>query len=227
MTQTALVPVFTGTLNRQTIQLVNARHLHAFMQVGRIFATWIKERISEYGFIEGEDYIKLDFSKLENQKTRGGNRRSIDYHITLDMAKELSMVERNEQGKQARRYFIECERKLMVKPVGSALPSARDELPAALRSAINRRAWTLSHAAYEEYRKRMAEDFMIKGGHQNPEDWKPVETRQDVLEHIEVIAGLADAYANTIRQRGRRLATMVGDDYDQAVRKLRPSKSRN
>jgi hypothetical protein len=45
---------------------------------------------------------------------------------------------------------------------------------------------------------------MIKGGHQNPEDWKPVKTHQDVLEHIEVIAGLADTYANAIRQRGRQ-----------------------
>ena len=43
---------------------------------------------------------------------KANNATMIEYHITLDMAKELSMVERNEKGKQARKYFIECEKKL-------------------------------------------------------------------------------------------------------------------
>jgi phage anti-repressor protein len=218
MNQTALVPVFTGTLNRQTIQLVNARDLHAFLQVGRLFAAWIKSRIADYGFVDGEDYITI--SHFPNPES--GNRgKRIEYHISLDMAKELSMVERNEQGKQARRYFIECERRLLAKPTVPALPRPGDDLPSALRSAINRRAWTLSHAAYEEYRKRMAEDTMIRGGHQHPEDWKPLETRQDALEHVEVIAGLLETYSRTLRDRGRCLAVLVGEDYDIAVAKLK------
>lgn len=107
----ALVPVFTGTLADRTVQLCDARTLHTFMQVRRDFTTWIKGRIRKFGFAVGEDYLlKIGSPDLVNQ-TRGGNKKeTTDYHLTLDMAKELSMVENNDQGRAARRYFIECER---------------------------------------------------------------------------------------------------------------------
>ncbi|EFL3055458.1 phage antirepressor Ant, partial [Escherichia coli] len=90
--------------------LCNARDLHAFLGVKKVFAAWITNRISEYEFIENQDYILL--SNLGKQTSgRGGHNRK-DYHLTLDTAKELAMVERNEKGRQIRRYFIECEKKL-------------------------------------------------------------------------------------------------------------------
>jgi anti-repressor protein len=104
---TTLIPVFAGTLQNQSVQLCNARDLHAFLQVGKVFAAWIKDRIEQYGFVEGEDFI-LCFPNLES-KRRGGNNRT-DYHLTLDTAKELAMVENNEQGRLVRRYFIQLER---------------------------------------------------------------------------------------------------------------------
>ncbi|ENT6141535.1 antA/AntB antirepressor family protein [Escherichia coli] len=105
-----LIPVFNGTIDNETILLVNARELHSFLGVGRMFAHWVKERIAEYGFVESQDYILI--CQNGQTKGRGGNRRSKDYHLTLDTAKELAMVERNEKGRQIRRYFIECEKKL-------------------------------------------------------------------------------------------------------------------
>jgi anti-repressor protein len=57
-----------------------------------------------YEFTEGVDYAAIDPPVLANQTGRGGDRRSIDYHLSLDMAKELSMVERTAKGKQARMY---------------------------------------------------------------------------------------------------------------------------
>jgi len=78
----------------------------------------------------------------------------------------------------------------LAKPTVPALPRPSDDLPSALSSAINRRAWTLSHAAYEEYRKRMAEDIMIRKGLQHPEDWFPLEARQDALNHVENRVGI-------------------------------------
>ncbi|HHK9282324.1 TPA: antA/AntB antirepressor family protein [Escherichia coli] len=105
-----LIPVFNGTIANETALLCNARDLHAFLGVKKVFAAWITNRISEYEFIENQDYILL--SNLGKQTSgRGGHNRK-DYHLTLDTAKELTMVERNEKGRQIRRYFIECEKKL-------------------------------------------------------------------------------------------------------------------
>ena len=92
------------------IRAVDARELHAFLEVGRDFSTWIKDRIGWAGFVEGRDYVV--FTGIgENPQ---GGRPSKEYGLTINTAKELSMVENNEQGKLARLYFIECEERLAV-----------------------------------------------------------------------------------------------------------------
>ena len=103
-----LIPVFNGTISNETALLVNARDLHTFLDVGKRFASWIVERISEYGFVENQDFMII--SQVREKIGRG--RPAKDYHLTLDTAKELAMVERNEKGRQVRRYFIECEKRL-------------------------------------------------------------------------------------------------------------------
>lgn len=72
-------------------------------------SSWFKTRIASYGFIESEDYILISRSPKRGSGNRGA---SIEHHITLDMAKELAMVERNEKGREARSYFIDCEKQL-------------------------------------------------------------------------------------------------------------------
>ena len=89
---------------REGQQTVNARDLHEFLGVSTRFNDWIKNRIDQFGFIENQDFVTL----TENLVNGG---KQTEYHLSLDMAKELSMVERNEKGKQARLYFIECERR--------------------------------------------------------------------------------------------------------------------
>jgi phage anti-repressor protein len=134
---TSLVPVFTGTLQDQSVQLCNARDLHAFLEVGRDFSTWLKERIEQYGFTEGEDFV-FGSPKRGNQTGRGGDRRSRDYHLTLDMAKELAMVENNDKGRQVRRYFIALERQAHTAP---ALPATiTPEQQNALQQMVAKRA---------------------------------------------------------------------------------------
>ena len=89
------------------IRAVDARELHTFLEVGRDFSNWIKDRIEQGLFVEGKDYV-LTLAKI-------GVRSNVvqkDYAISISMAKELSMLERNEQGKLARQYFIECEERL-------------------------------------------------------------------------------------------------------------------
>lgn len=116
MTNSNLIPVFNGLIQNQPVQLCNARELHAFVESKQEYATWIKNRINEYGFIQDEDYLVI------TERTNGRPRK--EYHITLDMGKELGMVERNERGRQIRKYFIECERRA-TQPKQPALPEPK------------------------------------------------------------------------------------------------------
>lgn len=100
-----LINIEQTTIGGNLIETVNARELHEFLEVGRDFTNWIKGRIEQYGFSEGQDFTPiLAESEIGRPRT--------EYYISLDMAKELSMVERNDKGKQARQYFIECERRV-------------------------------------------------------------------------------------------------------------------
>ncbi|MDI1223004.1 antA/AntB antirepressor family protein [Acinetobacter guillouiae] len=112
-TSISLIPVVDGIIGGEDQPCVDARTLHKWLKNGDRFATWIKNRIKIYGFIENEDYVC--FSVItETQRANGqkGKSKQLDYALTLDMAKELSMVENNEQGRIARRYFINCEKVL-------------------------------------------------------------------------------------------------------------------
>lgn len=106
--QNQLIPVASSTIGSETIPTVNARNLHAFLEIGKDFSTWIKDRIESFGFVENRDFIV--FPEIGEK----GGRPALVYHLALDMAKELSMVERNAKGKEARLYFIECERRAKV-----------------------------------------------------------------------------------------------------------------
>jgi len=102
--KTAL-PISVQTVGEAEVKTVDARKVHQWLGVGSRFADWIKDRITYFEFIEGRDYYRT------NQKVGiRSNVTQIDYLLTLSMAKELCMVERNDQGKKARQYFIECER---------------------------------------------------------------------------------------------------------------------
>jgi phage anti-repressor protein len=92
-------------------QTVNARDLHTALEVGRDFSTWIKGRIEEYGFAEGEDY-EIIVPKTGDYSGPGNpNFIPKDYLLSVDMAKELAIVENNETGRKIRRYLIRIERK--------------------------------------------------------------------------------------------------------------------
>lgn len=86
-------------------QIVSARDLHEFLEVGKDFSTWIKDRISKYEFEEG-----IDFSPLLGNTAKSMGRRRKEYMLKLDMAKELAMIENNPKGRMVRRYFISCEK---------------------------------------------------------------------------------------------------------------------
>lgn len=108
-------------------QAVMGRDLHHFLEVNTPYDKWFP-RMVDYGFTEGQD-----FSTKMSEST--GGRPRIDHIVSLDMAKEISMIQRTEKGKQARAYFLECERRAKEKQV-AALPqdyaSALRELAASV-----------------------------------------------------------------------------------------------
>ena len=106
-----LLPIQSVALDEESQPTVNARDLHAFLGVGKVFAAWVQERIALLGFIENQDFVctqGLSVPKSESPKARP--QRTIEYHLTLDMAKHLAMIERNQKGHEARQYFIACEK---------------------------------------------------------------------------------------------------------------------
>lgn len=112
----SLVPVIEHVIDGELQPCVDARTLHGWLKNGDRFATWIKKRLSTYGFVENQDYVIVS-EVTETIRTYGKNQRKgrsvkKEFILTLGAAKELSMVENNDQGRTARRYFINCEKAL-------------------------------------------------------------------------------------------------------------------
>ena len=138
------------TLNGDSITAVNARDLWKFLESKQDFSTWIKRRIEKYDFIEGQDYLLHKFV----EQLPSGAKHCIEYLISLDMAKELAMVENNERGRQARQYFIEVEKRF--RHAGNLVEAIRAALTPIIREN-------------EQYRARLelARNFLPNG---NPGD---------------------------------------------------------
>lgn len=98
-----LIPV---TENEQNEVVVSGRDLHEFLEIGTQYTKWF-ERMTEYGFEENEDFVALSQKRLTAQ---GNQTEYVDHILKLDMAKEISMIQRNEKGKQARQYFLQIEK---------------------------------------------------------------------------------------------------------------------
>lgn len=109
-----LIPITVATIGGEEVNAVSARVLHASLGNKDAFAHWIKDRIEQFGFLEGQDFVTF----WENSQ-KGRPRK--EYVASIGMAKELCMVERNEKGKQVRLYFIECE-KIAKQKTALALP---------------------------------------------------------------------------------------------------------
>jgi anti-repressor protein len=84
--------------------LLDARELWRFLESKQDFSTWIKKRITDFGFLAGADYLCF------HKNMKANNATLVEYYLKLDMAKELSMLERNAKGKEARLWFIAREK---------------------------------------------------------------------------------------------------------------------
>jgi anti-repressor protein len=132
-----LIAVCTRQIGNEAVPTVDARDLHKFLESGKDFSSWIKFRIEQFDFSEGVDYVV--FPQTGERDSKGWNSK-IEYHLTLDMAREISMVERSQKGKEARLYFIECERRAKAAE-RQPLPIARPRLPDFAHPIAAARAW--------------------------------------------------------------------------------------
>lgn len=121
--------------NENGKQLVSGRELHEFLEVKSRFNDWINGRIKKYGFVENSDFSCLT-KNLVTQTKDGKEGKAVEkeFILTMDMAKELSMVENNEKGRQARKYFMDCEKKL--KEVANSQQTLPQDYLSALKALV-------------------------------------------------------------------------------------------
>lgn len=94
------------TLNENQEPVVSGRDLHKVLEIKTQYTKWL-ERMSEYGFVENEDFMAISQKRLTAQ---GNQTEYTDHILKLDMAKEIAMLQRNEKSKQVRKYFIQVEK---------------------------------------------------------------------------------------------------------------------
>ena len=133
------ITAFAGSINNKEVTLINGEDLHAALGIKTRYSDWVLRRIDEYKFVLNQDFAKV--RKTEQVKNAFGFRsvEKTEYHLTLDMAKELAMVERSEIGRQVRRYFIQIENEV------------RDAIP----------AWALSQMEQTQAQLRAAQDLAL------------------------------------------------------------------
>jgi anti-repressor protein len=154
-----IVAIYEG---KEEQMLVNARELHAFLESRQDFSTWIRARLEKYSFAESEDYLVFHKS-MENPK---GGRPLLEYLLSLDTAKEISMMENNDRGRLVRRYFIECEKRLRMTASAASMEAAEKlrqqakRLEIMERNSRTRQARILKSAA--EFFKAVLSDVSMR-----------------------------------------------------------------
>ena len=102
---TNIIKVTKNEIGNAELNSVNAKEIHDYLQVKTRFDMWIGRAISKYDFKEN-----IDFCTILGESS--GGRKATEYIVTMDMAKELAMLENNPKGKETRKYFINCEKEL-------------------------------------------------------------------------------------------------------------------
>jgi anti-repressor protein len=121
--ETALAPV-----DHQGAQMIDARALHGWLGPKQRFNDWVRERLSQYAFEEGTDFYCFS--------SKTGGRPRTDYFLTINMAKELAMVERTPIGQMTRRYFIKMEEAALERSRRDVAEGTTDKIPLAFMEAL-------------------------------------------------------------------------------------------
>ncbi|MDN6883911.1 antA/AntB antirepressor family protein [Variovorax sp. CAN2819] len=109
---------------------VNGRDLHRELGIGKDYTNWAKAQIKRGGFVENSDYVVL----AQKGVNLTGGRPSAEYHFTVEAGKHIGMLSGTTKGREVRKYFLECERRVK----SAAVPGVRDARTAALIEALVR-----------------------------------------------------------------------------------------
>ncbi|WP_335138922.1 antA/AntB antirepressor family protein [Lacticaseibacillus paracasei] len=170
---------------------VSGRELHDFLEVDTPYTQWF-ERMIDYGFTENTDFKGLS---QKSEKPIGGRPR-IDHVMTLDMAKEVAMIQRTDRGKQARQYFIEIDKQAHhdmtgLSPATRAAVAATQALAAQERrlnrvdAKVNAISDIVSISTMDW--RRATRDIITKIAHMRGDDYQA--TRKDIYKDVEQRGG--------------------------------------
>ncbi len=144
-----LIPIQLADIGGEQIQTCNARELHKFLGVGRDFSNWIKFQIDRAGFVEDSDFVKIT-EKSSSPFLASTAQGRIEYFFTLSAAKEIAMMSNTPRGKEARLYFIECER--------VAKEATSFSLPDFTNPAIAAREWAKQYELRQALEHKVRQD---------------------------------------------------------------------
>ena len=175
---------------------VSLRELHEGLGITERFSNWFK-RVEKYGFEENADYIGCKvFNTLAKQELQ-------DYIITIDMAKEICMIQRSDIGKEFRKYFIECEKQLK-EVVQKPLLSKEDELLISIAKATTKETQMIAVGEYGRYKEEQIREKEVK----------------PLQEENKILAPKAEYTDNVLQAEGLITTTAIAKDFGMSARKL-------
>ena len=179
--------------------LVSLRELHEKLGIKTQFTKWAI-RMFEYGFEENIDYIPVSQKRLTVQ---GNETTFTDYIVTIDMAKEICMIQRSDIGREFRKYFIECEKQLK-EIVQKPLLSKEDELLISIAKATTKETQMIAVGAYGRYKEEQVREKEVK----------------PLQEENKILAPKADYTGRVLQAEGLITTTLIAKDFGLSARKL-------
>ena len=179
--------------------LVSLRELHEKLGIKTQFTKWAI-RMFEYGFEENIDYIPVSQKRLTVQ---GNETTFTDYIVTIDMAKEICMIQRSDIGREFRKYFIECEKQLK-EIVQKPLLSKEDELLISIAKATTKETQMIAVGEYGRYKEEQVREKEVK----------------PLQEENKILAPKADYTDRVLQAEGLITTTLIAKDFGLSARKL-------
>lgn len=209
------------TTRNPSVQLVNNHAITTSTAVAEFFSKRHDHVLRAIDNLDCPDkYRLLNFGETVSERKNpsgGAPIQSRSFTITRDGFALLAM---GFTGKEAMRWkiaYLEAFN-VMEAEIAKQQQTKQTTLPTVSQidydkiNRINKRAWNLAQAAFEDYRTRMMEDPLVKSGGIQPEEWQPIEASKDVLELIRATAATLAAASRSMNRRGDSLARLVGAD---------------